>query len=343
MNMEDIILEYVCPSMGCIMANAMNAAPISDLRQALTVGTLGDLNPSPWVFMTGNCLGLCAYSYYTNDPFILAANLPGLLLSLWLNHGAIKLQYLELRTRAGGGGGGDNLLNNHNNNNIGGDDEEALDLQDDSIIHGVSTSNNQRTMDEQRLIPPEAMIFVSQEVKLYRILLVWSSVLIWVGWISPLLRTINSSIFLTRISSGTAPEIVGLGVNMNLIFFYGAPLTSIFQVVKTRRSSSIHRPTMYMSFMNATFWTGYGFARMDPFIIVPNGVGMILGIVQFTLCRMFPKGEGDRIPIRGESFDDDGLMMTKVNTGHDDYNDNDSKDNQTGGDVELDDDDLEFL
>lgn len=227
-------------------------APVSDLRQALSVGTLGDLNPLPWVFMTGNCLGLVAYSYYTDDPFMLAANLPGLLLSLWLNQGAIKLQYLELSRRRAGGGNGQT-------NNIFNEEDEALDLENgDSIIGHDSTSNKRRAQNEQRLISPEAMIFVSQEVKLYRILLVWCSVLMWVGWISPLLATNKSSIFLTRISSGSAAETVGLCTNLNLIFFYGAPLTSMFQVLKTRWSSSIHRPTMYMGVMCATFWTGYG-------------------------------------------------------------------------------------
>lgn len=78
---------------------------------------------------------------------------------------------------------------------------------------------------------------------------------------------------------------------------------------------------------------------MDPIIIVPNGVGMLLGVAQFILCRIFPRGGGDRIPLRGESFDDDGLMMTKVSTS----NRNGHDCSQEGADVELDDDDLELL
>jgi hypothetical protein len=72
------------------------AAPIYDLRQALKRGRLGGLNPIPWAFMAGNCLGWIAYGYYTKDPFIVAGNLPGFLVSLWLNSGAAKVQYYEL-------------------------------------------------------------------------------------------------------------------------------------------------------------------------------------------------------------------------------------------------------
>ncbi|KAL3929403.1 MAG: hypothetical protein SGBAC_012226 [Bacillariaceae sp.] len=214
--------------------------------------------------------------------------------------------------------------------------------------------DGEHQQQQQLMIPAEAMIFVSQEVSLYRILLVWSSILLWVGWISPLLATDKSSILATRLSSTTtAAEIVGVCSNLNLMFFYGAPLTSIFEVLQTRRSTSIHRPTMYMSLLNATFWTGYGFAQMDPFIIVPNGVGMILGTIQFLLCRIFPRGgeKDDRIPLPGESFeddddddDDDGIMMMNTNGRSSTIAATDSdQDNNRGCNVELEDDDFELL
>ena len=40
--------------------------------------------------------------------------------------------------------------------------------------------------------------------------------------------------------------VIGIVVNVNLLFFYGAPLSRIFTVLKTRDSSSIHRRTMIM-------------------------------------------------------------------------------------------------
>ena len=52
-----VVLEYVCPSIGCILASVMFAAPIFDLREALHRGRLGSLAPVPWAWMTGNCLG----------------------------------------------------------------------------------------------------------------------------------------------------------------------------------------------------------------------------------------------------------------------------------------------
>ena len=40
--------------------------------------------------------------------------------------------------------------------------------------------------------------------------------------------------------------VIGIVVNINLLFFYGAPLSRIVTVMKTRDSSSIHRMTMIM-------------------------------------------------------------------------------------------------
>ena len=90
---EYILLDLLCPSLGVMLATLTFAAPVTSLRRRLSKGSLGDLNPTPWAVMTGNCAGWIAYSYLTHDVFVLLANVPGLLVSMWLNFGAIKLQY----------------------------------------------------------------------------------------------------------------------------------------------------------------------------------------------------------------------------------------------------------
>lgn len=82
--------------------------------------------------------------------------------------------------------------------------------------------------------------------------------------------------------------IVGVTVNINLLFFYGAPLSTIFTVLKTRDSSTIHRWTMLMNTANASFWTAFGIGTKDYFIFVPNGIGTVLGGIQMILCVIVP-------------------------------------------------------
>lgn len=270
LGIREILFGYICPTLGCLMATAMFAgkqpnfhwhgaellrrrishvafhsfldilgyvAPIHDLRDALLMGRLGCLNPLPWAFLTGNCLGWCAYGYYTHDPFILATNLPGLVLSFWLNHGAIKLQYVEYRDYRS---------------------DDMVDIQVAPIQVGMREENTRPSNTTNHL--SESMILVPQEVWFFRILILWSTVLVWVGWIMPLISPSPN----TWVKAAT---IVGLLVNLNLIFFYGAPLQSIFRVIQTKQSNSIHLMTMYMSCLNCTFWTGYGKCSTKRFLV----------------------------------------------------------------------------
>mmetsp|Transcript_30286 Transcript_30286/g.55937 ORF Transcript_30286/g.55937 Transcript_30286/m.55937 type:complete len:124 (+) Transcript_30286:136-507(+) len=90
-----IIAEYVCPTIGAILSTCAFAAPIKSLKSSMKSGSLGNLNPTPWAFMTGNTIGWLAYSFITLDLFVFFANAPGLMISIWLNVGAMKLQYYE--------------------------------------------------------------------------------------------------------------------------------------------------------------------------------------------------------------------------------------------------------
>jgi solute carrier family 50 protein (sugar transporter) len=60
-----LVLEYVCPSVGVVLATQMFLAPFADVQGAIRSGSLGELNPLPWVFMLGNCTGWVLYSYLT--------------------------------------------------------------------------------------------------------------------------------------------------------------------------------------------------------------------------------------------------------------------------------------
>ena len=87
----------------------------------------------------------------------------------------------------------------------------------------------------------------------------------------------------TSTTTSTIPQqVVGYVVNVNLVFFYGAPLSAIAHVVRTKQSDTLHVPTMLTNTCNSIFWTVYAVAPQinDPFIYVPNGLGVILGVIQ---------------------------------------------------------------
>ena len=210
--------------------------------------------------MTGNCLGWCAYAYYTGDPFVLASNLPGFVLSLWLNSGAAKLQFLEKWQQPG--------------------------------------------------TTKEELIVVPQERNLLVCMILWSIVLVYVGWLGP------------NLLFGIAPSLlVGVVVNINLVFFYAAPLESIQRVLSTRTSDSIHLPTQIMTCTNTTFWSLYALAIQDPIILIPNVMGLVLGILQGILRWIYPQstttpdndnssGAADTLPINEIEDDHSHNLLT---------------------------------
>jgi len=248
------------------MATIMFAAPVQDLRKAIERGSLGSLNPFPWVAMTGNCLGWCAYGYYKSDPFVLGGNLPAFVLSIWLNSGAAKLQFLQKWIQH----------------------KEQLQLQQQQI---TTTTTTTTTAD---------LVTVPQERNLLIFLFLWAVVLVYVEWFPQLL-----------LFTSDPSVIIGVLVNFNLVFFYGAPLEAIQRVVSSGKSDAIHLPTQIMTCTNTTFWALYGFAKHDPVIYIPNVMGLLLGIVQGLLRCIYPatqqqqQQQQQHMILNGEDEDDD--------------------------------------
>jgi Sugar efflux transporter for intercellular exchange len=72
---------------------------------------------------------------------------------------------------------------------------------------------------------------------------------------------------------------------------------------------------MIMNWMNTSFWIAYGLARRNPVIVIPNTIGLLLGILQGLLRLAYPAssdsasfGRHDLIPqndVDGPGFDDE--------------------------------------
>ncbi len=202
--------------------------------------------------------GWTAYAYYTKDPFILASNIPGILVSAWLNLGAAKLQYHGFR--------------------------------EVSTLEGMAAGH-----------AGKRFVMVPQEVLLLRILLLWLVILVCVGWLG--------------LTIGHQITIIGILVNINLLFFYGAPLQTIKEVISEGSSASIHRPLMRMNWLNTSFWILYGFvARNDPVIYGPNAIGLLFGLIQGVLCCMYPGREDLNLDTEPLLLDDEATAEVVIQT-----------------------------
>jgi len=327
------------------MANIMFAAPLKDLHNAVQKGEIGNLNPTPWAFMLGNCLGWVTYAILRQNLFIFFGNAPGFIMSVWLNLGAVKLLYQRhhshemrksvvnllvdqertlsksylsslklnsssmLALREGLGEGeeeeekeglrarprlyGKSGLNLDDDDGIDADHGSksafesgklVLDDNDDDDDNINADHGSKSAFEWGKLVldvtsqrtpapaPHETIVF--------------AMTIMWVTCISIIC-------LIPSITPRSRELIVAWLVISNLVFFYGAPLSTFYTVLKERNSSSIHVPTMITNTLNGTFWSIYGFAVSDMFVAIPNGIGALFGVFQVVLCVTFPRQAED--------------------------------------------------
>ena len=245
MDWLNFVVLRACPLAGCALAFFMFAAPLRDLNQGLQKGSLGTLNPTPWAVAVGNGFGWLLYGFILKDVYVLAANLPGLFINLFLCYGAAKLQY-HRRQRS----------------TVAFDTARARSVEDQSTL----SASPDKKMDIMLSMTPVEQVF-------FGIAAAWGILGAYCGWFT---------------TEEHAKSIIGVTVNCNLVFFYFAPLMTMWKVIKMRNSVFIHRPTMFLNTFNAMFWVIYGTAIQDRIILFPNAVGALLGFLQIIICVLYP-------------------------------------------------------
>mmetsp|Transcript_42917 Transcript_42917/g.100749 ORF Transcript_42917/g.100749 Transcript_42917/m.100749 type:complete len:216 (+) Transcript_42917:324-971(+) len=200
------------------------------------------------------------------------------MLSIWLNMSAVKLQFCETSRYDALG-----------EDDAGAHDADAgIDMQlyteDGPDADDVGQSiRRRRTADKSRApleissVPSTSHLTTPHERALLLVAAAWVVILSYVAFAPAVKRNV-----------GLDATVVGLAVNANLMFFYGAPLSAIAKVARERDSSAIHGRTMAMNTVNGVFWSVYGIARKDAYIYVPNLMGVGFGIVQIVLKWVFP-------------------------------------------------------
>jgi len=99
-----------------------------------------------------------------------------------------------------------------------------------------------------------------------------------------------------------ALRVIGYVVLVNQVFFYGAPLSDIKTVIKTRKCDSLHFQSLVANTLSSTLWAAYGIGITDPFVWAPSVLGLAFAVLQFILCAIFPRtklsdGEEKRVSI----------------------------------------------
>jgi solute carrier family 50 protein (sugar transporter) len=203
------------------------------------------------------------YGILKQDLFIFFANAPGLLMAIWLNLQAVKLQYDSFRSQ-------------ETRTSILQALEHEMATSSELFLMDAAAPNSSLSRIVSKVTAPAMMAPAHHDHLVMLNAIVWLIVIAIISYGTALTQT-------------TQEYIVGITVNLNLVVFYASPLFVIWTVLQQRNSISIHIPTMVTNTLNGSFWAAYGIAILDPFIAVPNGLGASLGGVQILLCVLFPR------------------------------------------------------
>ncbi|XP_046864989.1 sugar transporter SWEET1-like [Xenia sp. Carnegie-2017] len=83
-------------------------------------------------------------------------------------------------------------------------------------------------------------------------------------------------------------NLMGLTCVVITVIMFGSPLLSFAKILRTRSSESLSFPLSMMTVLNSGLWLLYGHLINDVYIVVPNVLGLILGLLQIVLFCLFP-------------------------------------------------------
>ncbi|XP_004508856.1 bidirectional sugar transporter SWEET5 [Cicer arietinum] len=71
------------------------------------------------------------------------------------------------------------------------------------------------------------------------------------------------------------------------VLMYFAPLTVMRQVIRTKSVKYMPFLLSVANFLNGVVWTIYALLKWDPFIVIPNGLGTLSGLLQLILYGIY--------------------------------------------------------
>ncbi|KAL9243156.1 hypothetical protein vseg_017080 [Gypsophila vaccaria] len=79
-----------------------------------------------------------------------------------------------------------------------------------------------------------------------------------------------------------------LCVAFNVIMYF-SPLTVMRMVIKTKSVKYMPFWLSVANFLNGACWTAYACIKFDPWMVIPNGLGTLSGVIQLLLYALYYK------------------------------------------------------
>mgnify|MGYP002804036410 CR=1 FL=1 len=72
------------------------------------------------------------------------------------------------------------------------------------------------------------------------------------------------------------------------VIMFGSPLVALANIFRSKSTESLSFPLSVMTVVNSSLWMSYGYLINDIYVITPNFLGLLLGLVQLGLFYLYP-------------------------------------------------------
>ncbi|KAI3900539.1 hypothetical protein MKW92_022452 [Papaver armeniacum] len=86
------------------------------------------------------------------------------------------------------------------------------------------------------------------------------------------------------------PMLTGVLCDIVNILMYGMPLDNLVQVIKTKSSRYMPKWLLLFNALNGGCWLTFALLRLDIYILISNGLGFVLGIIQIIVWFKYRNG-----------------------------------------------------
>src|SRR5690349_15416819 len=91
------------------------------------------------------------------------------------------------------------------------------------------------------------------------------------GFLAMLFLAVRAGLF--------SPQIVGYVAMVGSVTMFGSPLVALKSIIQKEDSSVLSLPNVVMTVVVSTAWTLYGLTIGDFCVILPNALGILIGII----------------------------------------------------------------
>jgi hypothetical protein len=90
--------------------------------------------------------------------------------------------------------------------------------------------------------------------------------------------------------------IVGSLCDVTALLYFAAPMSTMREVIRSKDSSSLYAPTIFINLLNGLMWFFYGLIGVpDMNVWIPNGIGAVMAAIQLILAFVYRNREGTTV------------------------------------------------